>query len=279
MIHARPAPLLQRSAGAVAAGFRQRDGVTVLSSLSQAGSARLFLPRTAAEGPEAVILNTSGGLTAGDRFALAFDLGAGARLTAATQTAERAYRAPDAAARVEVTARLAAGARLDWLPQETILYEDSRLDRSTRIDLAGDAVFLGVEMVALGRRAMGETPRRARLADRRHVTRNGRPVWTEVLRLDPATLDGAAGAAGLAGARAFGVVALIGPGAEAAAETVQAIPRPESVTAAASGWDGRCLVRAQAPDLWPLKAYLARVIARLSGRPLPCTWQMTGAAA
>ncbi len=105
------------------------------------------------------------------------DLGAGGRAVATTQTAERAYRASEGGGAREI-ARASyggCGAWLDWLPQETILYEGSALHRETRIDLAEGAGCMLLEAIVLGRAAMGETLEHLRFSDRREVRRQGRP--------------------------------------------------------------------------------------------------------
>ena len=270
-----PVLALERSRGLARVGFALRDGRAVLTDLAQAGSAKVLLPHVAGA-PEAVFLNTSGGLTSGDRLGYAVRLGDGVTATATTQTAERAYLARDGAARVEVAAQVGAGGRLVWLPQETILFEDSHLDRQTGIALAAGASVVLAESVVLGRRAMGEAPRRAHLFDRRHVTLAGRPLWIEAQRLDAGVLAMGDTPALLAGNVAFAVVAFCGAGAEAAVDALRALPVPPGVQAAVTGWNGRCIARALAPDGWPLKQWLGRIAARLTGAPLPRTWQMQG---
>lgn len=100
--------------------------------LRQQGSAKAILPHVGGH-PEVVFLNTAGGLTAGDRLSYATEVPAGMRLTATTQTAERAYRAEGGEAEVRVTHRVEGW--LDWLPQETILFDCAALHRVTEIDL------------------------------------------------------------------------------------------------------------------------------------------------
>jgi urease accessory protein len=106
------------------------------------------------------------------------------------------------------------------------------------------------------------------------VTLRGRPLWVEQLRLDAGAVT--EGAAVLSGGAAFATLALCGQGREAAVDAVRSIPVPDGVTAAVSGWNGRCLMRAMAAEPWPLKVYLGAVLARLTGRPLPRVWQMQG---
>lgn len=253
-------------------------GLARVVRMRQEGSAKVFVPRVHSGLTEAVFLNTSGGLTGGDSLSFTLDLEAGAAAVGTTQTAERAYRS--AAGRAEMRVQLSAGpgARLDWLPQETILFEGSALARRTTVHLAGDARLVFLEVVVLGRRAMGETLSAADLHDSREIIRDGVPVMMEPLRLSSQSLAREGAAAGLAGARAFATLALVAPGAEDALGPLRAaLPAPgapDGLRAAASGWNGRCLTRFLAADLWPLKRALGPVLSVLrGGAPLPRVWQ------
>lgn len=268
---------MQRAQGRAFLSVARSRGESRLTDLFQSGSAKVMLPHSQGDRPEAIFLNTSGGLTSGDDIQFAMSVGAGAALTATTQTAERAYLAQGGPARMSVQADVAANGRLDWLPQETILFQGANLSRDTRVDLGPDSQVLLVEIVVLGRRAMGEVVTQARLTDRRQVTMKGRPLWIEAQELTPEILGRTGSSAVLGPAHVFATVAMCGPGTEAAADGLQSIRLPDSVTAAASGWNGRTLLRATATDLWPLKLYLGQVIARLTGRPLPRVWQLQGA--
>ena len=274
-----PTPLLERSHGAAHLRLARRRGLCVVADLAQQGSAKVFLPRGDPANPEVVFLNTSGGMTSGDRLRLGLSLGDGVGATATTQTAERAYKALQGPADVRISADVGANGWLHWLPQETILFEDGHLHRDTRIDLGQGARCLLGEIIVLGRRAMGERPERARLQDSRMVRIQGRPVWAESLRLDAGILDLATAPAMLGANAAFAVLALVGQGAEAAAEVLRAIPVIPGVAFAVSGWNGRTIARLMAPDLWPLKQQLAQMLPGLSKHPLPRVWQMQGLAA
>lgn len=272
-----PQPLaIQRSKGRAFASFGMVKGRTKLVDLAQAGSAKLMLPRLEGDVPEAVFLNTSGGLTGGDRISFSLQVGDGVRLTASTQTAERAYASNQGAAQMRVQASVGAGGRLDWLPQETILYQACNLQRRTEIDLAETATCLTCESLVLGRVAMGETLTSARLHDHRMIRRAGRPVWSETFLLDDALLARRDSPALLAGATALGLVALVAQGAEDATAAVLARPSVAGARLAASGWDGRCLVRVLAPDGLTLRKQMAQIIMTLSGRPLPRVWLSGG---
>jgi urease accessory protein len=266
-------PTLQRSRGRASASFAQVRGAVRLVDLYQSGSAKILLPRTAGDVPEAVFLNTSGGLTDGDTLSLALHIGQGARVLATTQTSERAYAARRDAAHVSVTATVLAGGRLDWMPQETILYQSSNLSRRTEVDLAPGAECLLAETIILGRHAMGEVVTDAHLRDHRMVRRNGSPVWAETLHLTPEVLTSPSPAL-LGGARALAVVCLVAQGAEDAVAPLRAALTHPGTTGAVSGWNGKCVVRVVATDGWPLRQQLAQILHILSGRSLPRVWQM-----
>ncbi len=266
-------PVLQRMRGEAHVAVSMRDGQVRLDALRQAGSGKAFLPKVHGPVPEIVFLNTAGGLTGGDRLRYGVEVGAGARALATTQTAERAYRASYGVAELDVRLSVGAGGVLDWLPQETILFDGAALSRRTDVDLAEGARFLMAEMVTLGRAAMGEEVRRLEFTDRRRVRRDGVPVFVEPIWIGTGMLADRR-PAGLADATALATVALIAPGAEDALGGVQALPETRGVRAFASGWDGKLVLRAMARDAWPLRRHVARVIEHLRGAPLPRVWHV-----
>ncbi len=263
---------MQRSRGEAAVALLQRGDRVGLAGLRQQGSAKVILPHVDAA-PEIVFLNTSGGLTGGDRLSYAVTLGPGVTATATTQTAERAYRSNSGMARVTVDLTVESNGWLDWLPQETILFDAAQLDRRTTLRLGAGAGGILLETVVLGRAAMGETVTRVALRDWREVYRDGVPVMVEPLGLNDAALS--SGVAGLAGMRAFASLALIAPDASDLLEPVRRCLDEAGVHSAASALSGRIMVRAMAPDAWPLRRQMARCLAVLrKGRPLPRVWQI-----
>ena len=257
-------PPMQRVRGAAAVRLTRAG----LADLRQQGSAKAMLPRTDAPEPEVVFLNTAGGVTGGDRLDYALTLGPGARATAGTQTAERAYRAtgPEPG-RVTTSLRVGDGAHLDWLPQELILFEGAHIRRETAVDLGTGAAFLGVESIVLGRAAHGETVARARLGDLRTIRRGGRLVHEEHLALGPEAL---ADPAALGANRAFATLTFLAPGCADALGPVRAALGADGH---ASAWDGRLVARLMAPAAAPLRRALIRAIVAIRGRPMPRVWQ------
>ncbi len=267
-------PRLQRARGRAEISVALRGGATRLSRLRQEGCAKAFLPRNPGGPLESVFVNTSGGVAGGDRLDWGLAVGPGATLVATTQAAERIYRSTGAVARVATRIDLAPRARLDWLPQETILFEGARLHRRIEADLADDARLTLLETVVLGRAAMGETLGAVLLADHWRIRRGGRLARAEALRLDDATLAAAGRAATLAASRAFATLLHVGPGVEARIDAVRALLAPAPpVVAAASARDGVLAVRFLAPGHAPLKAALVTFLTAFRGAP-PRVWSI-----
>lgn len=265
-----PTITMQRSQGAA----RVVMGPHGLIDLAQQGSAKAMLPRMTAGLPEIVFLNTSGGLASGDHLSFAAELRAGARALATTQTAERAYRATGAPAQARVTLSVGAGGWLDWLPQETILYDAARLERHTTVDLAADAGCLLLEMLVLGRLAMGERPTRLHLRDRRVVRREGRVVHHDALALDEAMLPRLQGPALTGGQSAMATLAMIAPHAPDLLHAARSVLDEPGVASAASAPPGRLVLRLLALDGWPLRRQINRLLRVLRPDPLPRIWQV-----
>ena len=269
MLHQTIPAELPRAQGCIRADFGLAGGVTRRRRLFQSGSAKAMLPPT--PGCEMVLLNTSGGLTGGDRMEIAVTQDPGTALVVTTQTAERAYRSTSGRARVTTRFQVGAGGHLDLLPQETILFDRAALYREQDIALEGDATCLWVETLILGRAAMGEVVRHLDLSERRRITRDGRPIFIENLRLDDAALAGRDRPATLAGARALATLVLVAPDA---ADRLAPARAALGNLGAASAFDGKLVARLMADDGWPLRQALMRLIRAIRPGPLPRVWQI-----
>lgn len=273
MLDTAPRQIHQRSKGRAEVAFVPRGAGAALDRLHQEGSAKAILPDTFGAAAEVVFLNTSGGLTGGDRLSYGLTLAPGQYATGTTQTAERAYASGDGVAEVRVALTVGAGGWLDWLPQETILYDGAALDRETVVDLAPGAGCLILESVVLGRHAMGEAVQGLSFRDSRLVRRGGVPLWAEPLAFDTRTLAAAANPAILGGARAFATLAMIGDEAESRLPALRAVLDEPGVEAAASAFGGKCILRMLARDGLPLRRQILRALAVLRPGPLPRVWQ------
>jgi urease accessory protein len=241
--------------------------------LYQSGSAKIRLPRMATGAPlEAVLLSTAGGITGGDRLSFEVMVAEGAVAVATTQAAERIYRRSRGTAEVETTLSVANGARLDWLPQETILFDRSALSRRLSADVAPDATLMAVESIVLGRSAMGERIREASFSDSWRLRRGGKLVFADTARLDGDSEAAMAGAATGNGARAFATLVFLAPGAEERLEQTREILAGVPAEGGASAWNGMIVARLIAPNAQALRASLIRLIEALRGCPMPRVW-------
>jgi urease accessory protein len=269
-----------RVAGGARVRLRDDDGTTRLAELWHHDPMRVLMPRSIGdEIPHVVLLNTAGGLVGGDRISVAVDAGPGARVLVTGQAAEKVYRSDGPL--VEIANTLAIGDRgwLEWMPQETILFDGCRLDRRLRLDLAGDARCLAAEMVVFGRRARGETVERAIFADRWDLRRDGRLQWCDALAIGPEAGTQLRGAFAFAGAAAMATLVY------AARDAARHLDGVRALLAEQSGIAATCLgevlvLRALASDPAPLRRDLARVWRHLrveaGGLPavLPRLWHI-----
>jgi urease accessory protein len=161
-------------------------GTTRLARLFQKTPLRVLMPRPApGEPPCAVLLNVSGGIVGGDALEIAVRLETGAAAVVTSQAAEKAYRSAGAEATLDVRLELEDRAWLEWLPQETILFDGARLRRRLQVDAAAKSRLLAADMLVFGRRARGERFRRGLLHDRIEIRVGRRLVWVDALHLAP----------------------------------------------------------------------------------------------
>lgn len=265
---------LQRAAGDLRIAVRHAGPETVLDGLRQAGCLKGRFPRRIVPGwMDAVMLNTGGGVAGGDRLEVSVEAGAGARVVVAAQAAERFYRARPGDPPSVVRTRLLAGAgsAIEWLPQETILFDRCALDRRLEIDLAADARFLGVETLVFGRAAMGEQVRTAWLRDLIRVRRSGQLLWHDAIRLDGAVAALMARRAIGAGAAAMATIVHVAPDADALLAPVRDALAPAE--AGASVWNGMMVARILGSTGAGVRsAVVAALDVLRAGRPLPRVW-------
>jgi len=260
-----------RARGAVRFDVHHQNGTTRRGDLHESGSLRVRFPSPEGEGLSAMLVNTAGGIAGGDRFDIAISLGEGAGLKLTTAAAEKIYRAPAEAAELNIALKVATGATLAWLPQETILFDRAKILRKIDIDLAEGASLLLCEIVVFGRTAMGETMRQGSFVDRWRVRRGGRLVFAETVRLEgdigaklarPAIANGAAAIAS----------ALIVPGDEALLERIRELADGFGGEVGLSSWNGFAMARFCAQDAARLRGDMMAVLGHASRAPLPRLW-------
>jgi urease accessory protein len=277
-VHAA-APARQRSVGTIRLDVAPAgEGVqTRIRALAESGPSRLRFPRVGLV-PEAVLINTAGGIACGDAFTVSLGLAPGSTLVFTTTAGEKIYRSDGPESRIDNRLTLGEGARLAWLPQESILFDQARLRRCFAADLAAGAELLAVEIVAFGRAARNEHITQGLFADAWRVRRAGRLVYADTALLEGPISDLLARSAIGGGARAAGTVLDVSPGAEARLEEARLwLDRSglaeAGIEAAASAWNGHLAVRALGPAVGPLREGLARFLTAYRGAPMPRVWQ------
>ena len=271
---AETATLQPRALGAAAVSVRtDTAGRTQLVNLRQSGSLKLVFPQTHRKDAEAILVNTAGGITGGDQYKTTADVGAGACLTITTQAAERAYRAqPNEIGRVTTALTVAARGRLNWLPQEMILFDHSALHRRLTIDLAPNAHLLMVEPLVFGRTAMGETLHNITFQDRIRISRDGKPVYHDGVDLHGDATAHLARPAVAKGAGAMASLVCVAPDAATNLPKIRAL-LPLSAGASMIA-DDILVLRLLATDSFELRRSLVPILNLLTQNTLPTSWRL-----
>lgn len=237
------------------------------------GSLKCLFPRCDKAKVEAVLVNTAGGITGGDRFRIAAESTPGGALTLTTQAAERAYRAqPGECGQLTTTLRVGRDGRLQWLPQETILFNGSALSRKIRVDLAPGASLLLAEPLIFGRTEMGEVVSDARFRDCIDIRRYGQPLFLDRMAFwgdIAAHLDRPHVARG---ARAMALIVYVDSEASLRLNRLRAM-LPETAGASLIGADV-LVARFLAADGYELRQTLLPTLTFLSDADLPKCWTL-----
>ena len=175
--------------------FAQTGSRTVLDRSHHYGPLRVQRPFYPEGGLAHVyILHPPGGVVGGDRLSIKLDIREKAQVLCTTPGSGKFYLSAGSWAMLDQYLRVEAGASLEWLPQENILFAGARLHARTRIELEDDAVFIGWEVGCLGRPTSHERFEHGAFDSRLTLYHNRQLLLVENQRvLDAQTLDAAAG--------------------------------------------------------------------------------------
>jgi urease accessory protein len=166
-------------------GYAYSEGKSFL--LKQERKGPLFVQKPFyPEGPQTChtyVLHPPGGVVGGDTLNLEIMLAGGSHALVTTPSATKFYRSAGPRAIQINRLQVAAGAVLEWLPQENIIYNGADAKMRTMVQLNGDARFIGWEMTCLGLPAGGQPFIQGRLVQHFEIRQDDRPLLIEPLRL------------------------------------------------------------------------------------------------
>ena len=260
-----------RAVGRIEFAAAASSGVSRRTRVHEAGALRVRFPNGDGGALDAVIVNTAGGMTGGDRFSIEVKAGPGARLTVTTAAAEKIYRSLGPDTEIGVKLDVGAGGALAWLPQETILFDQVRLRRTIDVALAPGAHLLLAEAIVFGRSAMGETVNSGHFSDRWRVRVDGRLIFAETIRLDGKIAQRLAERAAAGGSVALASMIAV-PGGDDTIAAIRAMAQDFAGEVGVSAWNGIAVVRFVAPDGAALRHDLIAALAAFRTTPLPRLW-------
>ena len=144
----------------------------------------------------AIVIHPPGGVVGGDCLSIDAAAGAGAHAFVTTPGAAKWYRANGRVSRQDVHIAAGAGAAFEWMPQETIFFDDAQVVLDHEVELEAGARYIGAEILCFGRRASGETYRSGAVRQRTRVRHAGKLVWWEQGAIDPAAMHSRFGLGG-----------------------------------------------------------------------------------
>jgi urease accessory protein len=153
----------------------------------------------------AIIVHPPAGIAGGDELLIDVDAGPGVHALLTTPGAGKWYRSRGPWAAQRVAIRAEAGAVVEWLPQETILFDGAAADIRLEATLAPGARLIAWDITCLGRTGSGERFEQGHLKFETRVRLGGRLAWLDRGRIGPGARV-ARSAAGLGGRTVFGTL-------------------------------------------------------------------------
>jgi len=165
----------------LALGFSRDADTTRLTERAHTGPLRVQKPLYP-EGPalcHVIVVHPPGGVAGGDRLEIRAQGNRDSAAFITTPGASKWYKANGSVSQQHVMLRVAEGASMEWLPQETILFDAAHVRLTHTVELAEDASYIGGEILCFGRTAAGERFASGRLEQRTTILRAGKPIWFE----------------------------------------------------------------------------------------------------
>jgi len=261
---------LQRAEGACRIVVVGSGKGTRIMDTYQKSPIRVLFPRIGDDrAQEAVLVNTSGGVAGGDRLQSSVTALSGASVAVTTQAAEKIYRALDEPAWITTKLTVGNGAKLAWLPQETIVFNYARLCRRTEIEISLGSQLLALECLVLGRAAYGEKLTAGAIADTWLVRKHGRVQWGDAFRLTDDVFSHLSRKALLWDSTALATLLYFGPDLEERLELIRGQSVSFDCQCGATLTGGMVVARLAARSSFELKSALRNLLQELGSELAP----------
>jgi urease accessory protein len=161
--------------------FADDAGTTRLVERAHYGPLRMQKPLYP-EGPQvchAIVVHPPGGIVGGDELSIAANVNASAQAFITTPGAAKWYRANGKISRQRISLEVADHAALEWLPQETIFFNDAKVELQHTVELGVGATYIGADVLCFGRTASGEYFNTGKITQSYAIRRAGKLIWFE----------------------------------------------------------------------------------------------------
>jgi len=261
---------LQRASGVGRVVLAGSAAGTRLVEEYQKFPVRVMFPAIAGRSAkEAVIVNSSGGVAGGDR--LEFEVVAldNAEVAVTSQAAEKIYRAIDEPARISTQLRAYGNAKLAWLPQETIIFDQARVRRRTEIDIYEQSELMALEWLVLGRAAYGEEISGGLISESWRIRLDGRLIWADDFHVEGDTFAQLHRKALLSKFKAMATLIYHGPDVDKRLQIMRSIAMSLQCQCVATAVGSLIIVRAAAVTSFELRKGLRSLIERFGAELAP----------
>jgi len=255
---------LQRAKGVCRIAVSGSEEGNKIVDVFQESPLRVIFPRIdGVTAKEAVLVNTGGGIAGGDRLECGVTAMAGASIAVTSQTAERVYRALDQPARILTKLKVGAGAKLAWLPHETIVFNWARFHRQTEVEILPGSELLALEWLVFGRAAHGEQMVGGEICESWRVKREGRLIWADTFRVSEEVFPHLNRKALLSNCKAIATLIYFGTQLDERLVLMREISRSFDCRCGATLVAGLIIVRLAAKESWTLKLALTALLQQL----------------
>ena len=245
-----------------------------LTKLYQEGSSRAILPNTYGKTKELILINTSGGITSGDKYNINLIL-ENSKLCATTQAAEKIYSGYGDPAKLLININLDENSSLFWLPQEMILFDNCNLQRSINVKLEKNSNLLISETFVFGRTAMGEKIKNGYLSDLWKIYVADKLQHVEAINFNGNIEESISKKTTLNNQSAVNTIFAMGEIViKIASDLRKVLSNLDNVMSELSMWDDKMIIRTISKNNYYLKSALNKILFNIIGNNLPKIWNI-----